>query len=131
MHFDAKHPDVAPPGSLCAPPSEQDVVLAWTAHDGCKKKKTGDNAQQNEEVDVAMGPPSATPPANVPNPSSSTSSSSSSSSSTEASSGAQRTRPLESVGQRRKVELSWTPPRKRRNMSVSDSNSSSEGELFK
>ena len=62
MHFDAKHPDVTPPGSLCAPPSERDVVLAWTAHDGCKKERTGDNAQQNEEVDVAMGPPSATPP---------------------------------------------------------------------
>ena len=61
IHFDAKHPDVAPPSSLCATPSERDVVLAWIAHDGCKKKKTGDDAQQNEEVDVAMGPPSATP----------------------------------------------------------------------
>ena len=45
MHFDAKHPDVAPPATLCAPTSERDVALAWTAHDEKKeKKKTADDA---------------------------------------------------------------------------------------
>ena len=126
MHFDAKHPDVAPPGSLCAPPSERDVVHAWASHDGCEEKKWETMRNRTEELDVAMGPPSATPPANVPNPSSSTSSSSSS---TEAC--AEHTRPLESVGQRRKVEFSWTRPRKWRNINVSDSDSTLEGELFK
>ena len=61
--------------------------------------------------------------------STSSSSCSSSSSSTEASS--ERTRPLESIGQGKKIDLSWTRPRMRRNTNVSDSDSLLEGELVK
>ena len=83
---------------------------------------------------MAEGPPRAST-APAPHPkriksSGSSSSSSSSSSSFEASSGAERSRPLQSVGRRNQV-FSWQPKKRSATTAYDYDSSSSEGELFK
>ena len=108
------------------------MVVNWSGKKN-NSKRSHHEVHAEDGGDVAQGPPSAST-APAPHPkrikSSSSSSSSSSDDDDEASSGAERSRPLQSVGRRNQV-FSWQPKKRSATAAYDSDSSSSEGELFK
>ena len=104
------------------------MVVNWSGKKN-NSKRSHHEMDAKDGGDVAKGPPRAST-APAPHPKRIKSSGSSSSSSSEASSGAERSRPLQSVGRRNQV-FSWQPKKRSATTAYDSDSSSSESELFK
>ena len=106
------------------------MVVNWSGKKN-NSKRSHHEMDAEDGGDVAAGPPRAsTAPAPHPKRIKSSGSSSSSSSSSEASSGAERSHPLQSVRRRNQL-FSWQPKKRSATTAYDSDSSSSEGELFK